>query len=138
MGARTTGANQQRAGRILNGHQSDKGFRERLNTAAEAKRAALERFRARAASDDPAVLCAMVRSLAIHAHRAMQQRSAVTPTGMPRGIGELREHIGRFQQHLDRFRRQHKLGLEDLQRWLDSLRRCVDGLMTHPFREREE
>jgi hypothetical protein len=56
MGASAGGMNRQRAGRIANAHQDDKGFRERLNTAAAAKKAALEKFRARAGADDPAVM----------------------------------------------------------------------------------
>jgi Family of unknown function (DUF6481) len=55
MGAITGGMNRQRAGKIVNTQQDDKGFRERLNAAAEAKKAALDKFRARAAPDDPAV-----------------------------------------------------------------------------------
>src|SRR5258707_7358750 len=56
MGAGANGMNRQRAGKIPNGPQDDKGFRERLNAAAEAKKAALEKFRARAGTDDPAVV----------------------------------------------------------------------------------
>jgi len=56
MGAITGGPNRQRAGKIVNGHQDDKGFRDRLNAAAEAKKAALERFRAKARADGPAVI----------------------------------------------------------------------------------
>ena len=78
----------------------------------------------REAADDPAVLCGMVRSLASHAHRAMRRSSV----GIPDEIGELKERIGRFQHHLDRFRRQDHLRHEHLQRWLDNLLRCVDGL----------
>jgi hypothetical protein len=45
----------QRGGRVENGHHEDKGFRDRLNAAAEAKKALLEKFRAKAGPDDPAV-----------------------------------------------------------------------------------
>jgi membrane protein involved in colicin uptake len=46
----------QRGGTVESGHQGDKGFRERLNAAAEAKKALLEKFRAQAGPDDPAVI----------------------------------------------------------------------------------
>jgi hypothetical protein len=46
----------QRGGPVESGHQGDKGFRERLNAAAEAKKALLEKFRAQAGPDDPAVV----------------------------------------------------------------------------------
>ena len=54
MGAITDGTNRQRAGKIVNSHQDDKGFRDRLNAAAAAKKAALEKFRAKARADDAA------------------------------------------------------------------------------------
>jgi hypothetical protein len=46
----------QRGGRVEHVHRDDKGFRERLDAAAEAKKALLEKFRAQAAPDDPAVV----------------------------------------------------------------------------------
>jgi hypothetical protein len=46
----------QRGGPVENAYQDDKGFRERLNAAAEAKKVLLERFRAKAGPDDPAVI----------------------------------------------------------------------------------
>ena len=46
----------QRGGRVENGHHEYKGFRDRLNAAAEAKKALLEKFRAKAGPDDPAVV----------------------------------------------------------------------------------
>src|ERR1700722_11876683 len=44
----------QRGGRVEAGPRDDKGFRERLDAAAEAKKALLAKFRAQAAPDDPA------------------------------------------------------------------------------------
>jgi hypothetical protein len=90
-----------------------------------------ESWDAQGASDDPAVLCGMVRSLATHAHRALHR----SPDGVSEEIGELRERIDQLQRHLDRFRRQHDLRLEDLQRWLDSLGRRVEGLLAQSPRE---
>ena len=46
----------QRGGRVEHVHRDDKGFRERLDAAAEAKKALLEKFRAQAAPDDPEVV----------------------------------------------------------------------------------
>jgi hypothetical protein len=89
-------------------------------------------------SDDPAVLCGMVRSLATHAHRTLRRSSLGTPNVMPDEIGELMERIIQLQQLLDRFRHQHHLALEDLQRWLDNLLRCVEGSLAQPPREVEE
>jgi hypothetical protein len=40
----------------MGGYQDDKGFRDRLTAAAQAKKAALDKFRARPAADDPAVI----------------------------------------------------------------------------------
>lgn len=45
----------QRGGRVENARHDDKGFRERLDAAAEAKKALLAKFRAQAGPDDPAV-----------------------------------------------------------------------------------
>jgi hypothetical protein len=88
-------------------------------------------------SDDPAVLCGMVRSLARHAHRTLRQSSLGTPNVIPDEIGELIERFIQLQQFLDRFRRQHHLALEDLQRWLDNLLRCVEDSLAQPPREVE-
>jgi hypothetical protein len=90
------------------------------------------------ATDDPAVLCGMVRSLAANAYRAMHRSPTGAPEGVPDEIGELRERIDHLQQHLRQFQRQHNLGLEDLQRWLDSLGRCVEGLRMQPPRGAEK
>jgi len=38
----------------MSAHKDDKDFRERLNKAADAKKTALEKFRAQAGADDPA------------------------------------------------------------------------------------
>ena len=46
----------QRGSAVENARRDDKGFRERLDTAAEAKKALLEKFRAQAGPDDPAVI----------------------------------------------------------------------------------
>jgi hypothetical protein len=89
-------------------------------------------------SEDPAVLCGMVRSLATRAFRAMRRNSDGTRNAEPHEIGELRERIDQLQQHLDRLRRQHNLRLEELQRWLNSLGRCVEGLLAQPRRDAEE
>ena len=56
MGARANDMSRQRAGSLSNGHHDDKGFRERLTAAAEAKKAALEKFRARPGADERAVV----------------------------------------------------------------------------------
>jgi Family of unknown function (DUF6481) len=47
----------------------DKGFSERLNTAADARRATLERFRAKPGPDDPAVIERRAARQAISAAR---------------------------------------------------------------------
>jgi hypothetical protein len=88
--------------------------------------------------DDPAVLCRMVRSLATHAHRTIRRSSLGTDSVMPDEIGELMQRIIELQQLLNRFRRQHHLALEALQRWLDSLLRCVERCQAQPRREVEE
>ena len=89
------------------------------------------------ASDDPAVLCGIVRSLAAHAHRAMRRRPVGARNIMPGEMSELRERINQFQQHLDRFRRQDQRRFAGLQRWLDSLRRCVENLLAQAPQEIE-
>jgi hypothetical protein len=48
-----------------------------------------------------------------------------TDDGRPQDIVELPPRIEGLQQQIDRLRREHNLKLEDLQRWLDSLRRRV-------------
>jgi hypothetical protein len=89
-------------------------------------------------SDDPAVLCGMVRSLATHTYRVLHRTSAGTPDGLTPEIGELRGRIDQLQRQIERFRRQHDLRLEDLQRWLDSLRRRVECLLAQPSSGAEE
>jgi hypothetical protein len=63
-----------RGGGNVNAYQDDKGFRERLNAAAQAKKAALEKFRVRAGPDDPAVLA---RDAARQATAAAREARAV-------------------------------------------------------------
>jgi hypothetical protein len=46
----------QRRGKVESSRHEDKGFRERLNVAADAKKALLDKFRAQAGSEDPAVV----------------------------------------------------------------------------------
>jgi hypothetical protein len=89
-------------------------------------------------SDDPALLCEMVRSLGTRAHRAIKRRATETPNNVTCEIGELRERIDELQLHIDRFRRQHNLRLDDLQRWLNSLRQRVEGLQAQPQDEAQE
>jgi hypothetical protein len=54
MGQLSDRLKRQRGGRAETDQRSDKGFRERLDTAAEAKKALLEKFRAQAGSADSA------------------------------------------------------------------------------------
>jgi len=89
-------------------------------------------------SDDPAILCGMVRSLASHTYRVLHRTSDGTSDGLTREIGELRGRTDQLQRQIERFRRQHDLRLEDLQRWLDSLRRRVEGLLARPSGGAEE
>jgi hypothetical protein len=89
-------------------------------------------------SDDPAVLCGMVRSLASQTYRVLHRTPDGAPDGLTREIGELRGRIDRLQRQIERFRRQHDLRFEDLQRWLDSLRRRVEGLLGRPSSPEEE
>jgi hypothetical protein len=77
---------------------------------------------------DPAALCANVRSLATQAWRALQPPSGSDCEHFTHNTGELRNRINQLQQQILRLRRQHNLGLEELQRWVDSLCRCVDGV----------
>ena len=90
------------------------------------------------ATDDPAVFCGMVRTLATDTHRAAHSGAAATSNGIACGIAELREGMSQLQQQLDRFRGEHKLAFEDLQRWLDSLRRCVEAVLADSPRGAEE
>jgi hypothetical protein len=46
----------QRGGKVESSRHEDKGFRERLNAAADAKKALLDKFRAQAGPEDPAVV----------------------------------------------------------------------------------
>jgi hypothetical protein len=89
-------------------------------------------------SDDPAVLSAMVRSLASQAYRVLSRSSDGTPHDASHEIGPLRQRVDQLQQHLDQFRRQQQLGLADLQRWLNSLRRRLDSLLSKPRLEVQE
>ena len=89
-------------------------------------------------SDDPAVLCLMVRSLTIHAYRTLRRRSPAAANVTPDEIGELMERVIELQELLNRFRHEHQLALEDLQRWLDNLSRCVEGSLAQPPREVEK
>jgi hypothetical protein len=77
--------------------------------------------------DDPAALAAAVRALATRAHRALR-----APPDAPCGadeIVEMRNRIDELKQQIVRLQRSHHLRLEDVGRWLDSLRcRVVDDL----------
>jgi hypothetical protein len=68
----------------------------------------------------------------------LHRTSDGTPDSLTREIGELRGHIDQLQRQIERFRRQHDLRFEDLQRWLDSLRRRVEGLMAQSSSAAEE
>jgi hypothetical protein len=87
------------------------------------------------APDDPAVICGMVRSLATDVSRAIHRRPEGTPNVVGQEIDDLRGRIDDLQRHLARFRHEHNLLLRDLQRWVESLRRYVEGLVRRPPRE---
>ena len=55
-GRRRAGSSARSGDTTVGGYQDDKGFRERLTAAAQAKKAALDKFRARPAADDPTVI----------------------------------------------------------------------------------
>jgi hypothetical protein len=83
-------------------------------------------------SEDPAVLCEMVRSLAARAFRSTRRSPDGARIAEKHQTRELRERIDQLQRHLDRFRQLHDLRLEALQRWLNSLRRCVEDVRVEP------
>jgi hypothetical protein len=89
------------------------------------------------ATADPAVLCEMVRSLATQAHRAMRG-SQHAANGIADDLGGLMERIGQVRQLVDQFRSQDCLAFDDLQRWLDSLLRCIEGFLAQPHGEVEK
>jgi hypothetical protein len=89
-------------------------------------------------SDDPAVLCGMVRSLAINTYRVLRQASNGISDGLLHEIGELRDRVDQLQRTIHMVRDQRNCNFEDVQRWLDSLRRRVEGLLAQPQRESQK
>jgi hypothetical protein len=88
--------------------------------------------------DDPAVLCEMVRKLAGRAHRTMGLSSERMCEDQRQEVRECQERLDHLQQQIIRLRRQHDLRLDDLQRWLESLRRLVEGILLRPADETKE
>lgn len=76
--------------------------------------------------DDPAALCAMVRSLASFAHQTMRMGLVATSDVVLHEIDDLKELVSQLQRRLDRIRRDDPRAFADLQRWLDSLLRCIE------------
>ena len=67
-------------------------------------------------------------------HRCLQQHRPYFSEG---AIAALRERMSQLQQQLDRFHGKHKLAFEDLQRWLDNLRRRVEAVLARIMGELE-
>jgi hypothetical protein len=90
------------------------------------------------ASDDTAVLCGMVRSLAANTYRVLRQASNGTSDGLLHQIGELRDRVDQLQRTIHMVRHQRNCNFEDLQRWLDGLRRRIEGHLAQPQHEAQE
>jgi hypothetical protein len=97
-------------------------------------RADLDNLDSQLISDNPAILCEMVRSVARRAYSVMRQPSQGTEFGPLPEIVDLLNHIDRLQLCIEDFRTHRPSMLEGLQLWLDSLRRQVEALM--PERQR--
>lgn len=78
-----------------------------------------------ARSDSPAVLCGMVRSLAMGAYRVLRRTSEENAIDPLPEILELLNRIDQLEQQMKDFRQHRTCMLEGLQSWLSSLRRRV-------------
>jgi hypothetical protein len=76
--------------------------------------------------DDPATLCARVRSLASRCYQVVVGAGGFS-VASPQDVGELLEQVAHLEQQVDRLRRIHKLPLEDLRNWMSSLRRRIES-----------
>ena len=83
------------------------------------------------AGDDPAELCASVRSLASRSYQVLCQAAGTSVTSI-RDVSELLERVARCERQIDEFRRLHRLPLGDLRGWISGLRRRIESLQVRP------
>ena len=111
-----------------------------MRAAVESTRVAVSNFDHQAfqeVSDDPAFLCRMVRSLAAQSHRVLQRTPEANSDALVHDISELQGRIDRLQHAIYVLRHQRNCVMEDLQLWLDSLRRRVDAMLAQTQRDAE-
>jgi hypothetical protein len=77
------------------------------------------------AFEDPAALCASVRSLAFRASRVLRRDAGGAVTSSEE-VTELLDRVAHLEHHVNQFRRLHNVQLEDLRRWISSLRRRIE------------
>jgi hypothetical protein len=81
--------------------------------------------------DDPAALCASVRSLASRSYQVLRQATSTSMASL-RDVSELLKRVAQFERQIDEFRRLHQLPLEELRSWISSLRRRIESLKVRP------